>query len=133
VYERFLTNQDREKTMKLRRPQDELAGCCWLARMVDKMRASQQGDFPLPYRLSLGSPIGIDGFFLRHFRLSFRQFRDAVIQGRNDENLTQWFLSQPGVNASSLGNGNDFGPKQGTPGYPASLAIRLLQYYGTSL
>jgi hypothetical protein len=55
-----------------------------------------------------------------------------MIQARNDESLAHWLLSQPGVNASSLGNGNDFGPKQGTPGYPASLAIPL-QCYGTSL
>jgi hypothetical protein len=60
--------------MKLQRPQDELAGCCWLARITDKVRGSQQGDFPLLYRLSLGSPIGIDGFFLRHFGI-FRQLR----------------------------------------------------------
>jgi hypothetical protein len=114
--------------MILRRPQDELAGCCWLARIVDKVRASQQGDFPLLYRLSLGSPIGIAGFFLRHFRISFRQFREAILQTRNDENLAQWFLSQPGVNAATIAKWNEYGPKLGTPGYPGSLLRHFIKW-----
>jgi len=115
--------------MKLGRPQDELAGCCWLARIVDKVRVSQQGDFPLLYRLSLGSPIGIDGFFLRHFKIAFRQFREAVLQTRNDENLAQWFLSQPGVNAESIAKWNEYGPKLGTPGYPGSLLRHVAKWF----
>jgi len=115
--------------MKLRRPIDELAGCCWLARMVDKVRASQQGDFPLLYRLSLGSPIGVDGYFLRHFGLSFRQFRNAVIETKNDENLAQWFLNQPGVNAAIIAGWNAYGPKLGTPGYPVSLLRHLIKWF----
>ena len=106
--------------MKLRRPQEELAGCCWLARIVDKVRASQQDDFPLLYRLSLGSPIGIDGFFLRHFTMSFRQLRQAVLETSNDESLAQWFLNQPGVNAATIATWNEYGPKLlGLPGIRA--------------
>jgi hypothetical protein len=115
--------------MKLRRPQDELAGCCWLARIVDKVRISQQGDFPLLYRLSLGSPIGIDGFFLRHFKISFRPLREAVLQTRNDENLAQWFLSQPGVNPETIAKWNEYGPKLGTPGYPGSLLRHVVKWF----
>jgi len=115
--------------MKLRRPQDELAGCCWLARMVDKVRASQQGDLPILYRLSLGNPIGIDGYFLRHFGLSFRQFRNAVIQSNNDETVAQWFLNQPGVDTATLAAWNAYGPKLGTPGYPGALILPVIQRF----
>jgi uncharacterized protein DUF5069 len=115
--------------MKLRRPTDELAGCCWLARIADKVRASEQGDFPLLYRLSLGSPIGVDGYFLRHFRLSFREFRNVVIETENDENLAQWFLNQPGVNSSIIASWNAYGPKLGTPGYPFSLLRHLIKWF----
>ncbi len=115
--------------MQLRRPIDELASCCWLARMVDKVRASQHGDFPLLYRVSLGSPIGVDGYFLRHFGLSFRQFRNAVIENKNDENLAQWFLNQPGVNSSIIASWNAYGPKIGTPGYPASLLRHFIKWF----
>lgn len=111
--------------MKLRRPQETLAGCCWLARITDKVRSSQQGDFPLLYRLSLGSPIGIDGFFLRHFKIPFRQFREAVHQTGDDTSLAEWFLSQPHVNATTIGTWNEFGPRLGTPGHPGSL-LRLV-------
>lgn len=114
--------------MKLRRPQETLADCCWLARMADKVRASRQGDFPFLYRLSLGSPIGIDGFFLRHFKISFRQFREAVLQTRNDAGLAQWFLSQPHVNPTTIGKWNEYAPKLGTPGYPGSLIRRVVPW-----
>ncbi len=115
--------------MKLRRPQETLASSCWLARIADKVRASQQGNFPLLYRLSLGSPIGVDGYFLRHFRLSFRQFRNAVIETRTDKELEQWFLRQPGVNSSTISSWNDFAPKLGTPGYPASFVRHLIKWF----
>ena len=113
-----------ENTMRLRRPQEEIAGCCWLARIVDKVRPLKQGDFPLLYRLSLGSPFGIDGFFLRHFKIPFPPFREAVLQTRNDENLAQWFLSQPNVNATTIAKWNEYGPKLGTPGYPPGPLLR---------
>lgn len=115
--------------MQLRRPQDTLAGCCWLARIVDKVRASQQGDFPLLYRLSLGSPIGIDGFFLRHFAISFRQFRKAVLETPNDESLAQWFLSRPGVNTATISKWNEYGPRLGTPGYPGSMFLPIIKWF----
>ncbi|MGE0474854.1 MAG: DUF5069 domain-containing protein [Nitrospirales bacterium] len=114
--------------MKLRRPQETLANCCWLARIVDKVRASQQKDLPLIYRLSLGSPVGIDGFFLRHFKMSFRQFREAVLQTRNDENLAQWFLSQPDVNTTTIEKWNEYAPKLGTAGYPGSLLRHVVPW-----
>ena len=114
--------------MNLRRPLDELAGCCWLARMADKVRASQKGNFPLLYRLSLGNPIGIDGFFLRHFDLSFGPFRQAVIETDNDENLAKWFFSQPGVNSTTIAAWNHYGPKLGTPGYPGSRLRHLIAW-----
>jgi len=115
--------------MKLRPPQDELAGCCWLARMADKVRASQQGDFPFLYRLSLGSPIGIDGYFLRHFGLSFGQFRKATLENHHDENLAQWFLNQPGVTPATISHWNEYAPKIGTPGYPASFLRHLIKWF----
>jgi len=115
--------------MKLRRPTDELAGCCWLARMADKVRASRQGDFPLLYRLSLGSPIGIDGHFLRHFHLPFRQFKTAVFETKTDEGLTQWFLTQPGVNAQTIIQWNEYSPKLGTPGYPGSVLRHIIKWF----
>jgi uncharacterized protein len=115
--------------MDLRRPQQHLAGCCWLPRIVDKVRLSEQGRLPLLYRLSLGSPIGIDGYFLRHFGLSFRQFRNAIREIQDDEGVARWFLSQPGVNVSSIADWNDYGVKLGTPGYPGSLVRHVMKWF----
>ena len=66
--------------MKLRGHRDILAGCRWLARITDKVRAGEDGKLPVLYRLSLGNPLGVDGFFLRHFRISFGNFRKALNQ-----------------------------------------------------
>ena len=115
--------------MKLRLPTDTLADCCWLARMVDKVRASHQGTLPLLYRLSLGSPLGIDGFFLRHFKFSYRPFRVAVLQTPQDKDLAQWFLSQPGVNAETIAKWNEYGPRLGTPGYPGSMLRHIIKWF----
>ena len=115
--------------MELRRPQEELAGCSWLARIVDKVWASQQSDFPLLYRLSLGSPIGIDGFFLRHFKMTFRQFQEAVLENRHDESLARWFLSQPGVNPTTIAKWNEYGPKLPIPGYPGSVLLHIVKWF----
>lgn len=96
--------------------------------MVDKVRASCLNDFPFLYHLSLGSPIGIDGYFLRHFGLSFHPFRKAVMDNKSDQNLAEWFLDQPGVDASTIANWNTYGPRLGTPGYPGSLIRHLLKW-----
>jgi hypothetical protein len=96
--------------------------------MVDKVRTSQDGQLPILYRVSLGSPIGIDGFFLRHFGISFRQFREAVTKTRNDETLAQWFLTQPGVNPETMAEWNEYAPKLGTPGYPGSLLRHVITW-----
>ena len=115
--------------MNLRSPHETLSGCCWLPRLLDKVRASQKGDFPLVYRLSLGSPIGIDGFFLRHFKLSFRSVREAVIDSKTDKDLAAWFLTQPGVTAQTISSWNAYGPKLGTPGYPGSMFKHLIKWF----
>ncbi len=114
--------------MNLRRPTDTLADCCWLARMADKVRSSRQGNFPLLYRVSLGSPIGVDGFFLRQFGLSFRQFRKAVIETKTDEHLAQWFLKQPGIDTTAIATWNAYAPHLGTPGYPLSRLRHLVKW-----
>lgn len=114
--------------MNIRHPHHQLAGCCRLPRIVDKVRVSAQGRLPLLYRLSLGSPMGIDGYFLRHFGLTFRQLRNAIREIKNDEVVAQWFLSQPGVNASTIADWNDYGAKLGTPGYPGSFVRHVIKW-----
>ena len=81
------------------------------------------------YRLSLGSPIGIDGFFLRRFGISYRQFRDAVIDMREDEALAEWFLSQPWVNPETIAHWNEYAPQLGTPGYSGSLLRHIIPWF----
>ncbi len=53
--------------MKLPHPEDKLAGCVWLPRLAAKVRVHLAGGMPLSYRVAVGSRIGVDGYFLRHF------------------------------------------------------------------
>ena len=115
--------------MNLRSPHETLAGCCWLPRLADKVRASEGSHFPLLYRLSLGSPVGIDGFFLRHFKIPFSQLRQAVLDTQTDEDLSHWFLAQPTVNVGSITKWNHYGPKLGSPGYPGSVFKHLIKWF----
>lgn len=72
--------------------------------------------------------MGIDGYFLRHFDLSFAQFKDAVTAQNTDQKLAQWFLNQPGVNGQTIAEWNSFAPKLGTPGYPGSFVRHLIKW-----
>ena len=50
--------------MKLCRPQEQIAGCCWLPRFADKARFYLGGRLPFLYRVAFGSRFGVDGHFL---------------------------------------------------------------------
>jgi hypothetical protein len=81
--------------MHLHRPQDQLAGCVWLPRFVDKARLSLDRQLPFLYQLAFGSRFGVDGYFLRHFGLSIEQFLAAVRQSTDNAALARWFLRFP--------------------------------------
>jgi len=42
--------------------------------------------------LAFGSSLGVDGYFLRHFRLSLYDFIAGVTEATDDHALAQWFL-----------------------------------------
>lgn len=114
--------------MNLRLPQEQLAGCCWLPRLVDKIRAAQQHQLPLIYRLALGSGLGVDGYFLRHFRISFQVLRHAVQASENDGALASWFTQQPHVRLETIQTWNHFAPNIGRQGHAGYVSRHLLKW-----
>jgi hypothetical protein len=113
--------------LKLHRPQDQLAGCCWLPRFADKIRAAHRKQLPLFYRLALGSSLGVDGYFLRNFGLTFPSFRQAVLTAAGNEELALWFNQQPQCTPDTIQAWNSLAPQLGKPGNPGYLTRHLLK------
>ena len=114
--------------LKLRRPQDQLAECCWLPRLADKIHVAHRHQLPLLYRFALGSSLGIDGYFFRHFGLTFKVFRQAVQSTTNDEALAQWVTQQPHCTPETIHDWNRFAPQLGKRGHPGYFTRQLLKW-----
>ncbi len=109
--------------MRLRLPSEQLAGCCWLPRFLDKARALRDGSLPWIYRRGFTSRLGLDGVFLRSFRLTGEEFVAAVRSATDDDGVAAWFLAQPGVSAERIAKWNTFAPNLGRKGHPMHLAL----------
>lgn len=115
--------------MQLPHPLASLAGCCWLPRFAAKTRVHLRDGLPLSYRLALGSRIGVDGYFLRHFGLTLPQIITAVRRARDDEALAVWFVARPGVNAATIAAWNSLAPRLGAPGHRGRLTLHLVRWF----
>ena len=114
--------------MKLRRPQERIAGCCWLPRFADKARLYRSGRLPVLYRVAFGSPLGMDGYFLRHFKLSRRRLVAGVGQSATDDELARWFIDLPGVNSQRIDEWNTIAPNLGAQGHPGYFIRHLVKW-----
>ncbi len=115
--------------MQLPHPLARLAGCCWLARHVAKTRVFLSGELPFTYRLALGSRIGVDGYFFRHFGLNKNEILTAIRTRPDDAAVAEWFLAQPGVTPDRIAAWNDLVPLLGTKGQPAYLTRRIVTLF----
>ena len=114
--------------MKLPNPEEKLAGCCWLPRLAAKTRCHVGGRLPFSYRIAFGSRVGIDGYFLRHFRLSMAQVITAVRSAENEEALATWFLQQPGVSAERIAKWNERSVKLGAAGQRGYITRQIVRW-----
>ncbi|GJL65688.1 MAG: hypothetical protein NPIRA05_06590 [Nitrospirales bacterium] len=113
----------------MRKPTDQLVGCCWLPRFIDKGRLGISGTLPFFYRIAFCRPMGLDGHFLRHFHLQKKDFLQAVQgSGSTDDGVCQWFLVQPKVTSARIAEWNRYAPRLGEPGYPGYWTFHLLKW-----
>ena len=111
--------------MKLRRPSARLADVCWLPRFIDKARSVLDGTLPPEYLERFGDRRGMDGAFLRFFRLE----KDAFVEGVRKSNgsdaaVAKWFYAQPGVTDEKVNDWNRLAPEFGKPGEPGFEAFQ---------
>lgn len=117
--------------MKLRLPLEKLAGCIWLPRFVDKVRAHRDGALHPDFQLAFCHPRGVDGHFFRHFAFDKATIVPAIANAADDAAAASWFLAQPGVAPARIEAWNAFAPtigREGCPGREAFLFMRRRLY-----
>jgi hypothetical protein len=107
--------------VNIRSPYDQLAGCTWLARIVDKIRRDQEGTLGEEYQEYLCNPSATDGLFLYFFDLDADELVDNVCKGLTDEELERWFLGLEEATPEMISMWNDFAVSLGTKGPHARL------------
>ena len=113
--------------MQLRRPSARLADVCWLPRFIDKARCMLDGTLPPEYLERFGDRRGIDGAFLRFFRLKKEAFVEAVrASSGSDLSVAKWFYAQPGVTDEKVEEWNRIAPHFGQPGEPGFEAFQSM-------
>lgn len=115
------------RDMKLPHPEARLADCCWLPRMAAKIRIQQNAGLPLSYRVAFGSRLGVDGYFLRHFRLTMPAVIAAVRRAPDDAGLARWFLGRSHVSTASIQSWNALAVRLGARGQPAHLIFQVVR------
>ncbi len=89
---------------------------------------AQAGRLPWSYRMALGSGLGIDGAFLRHFHLTRRDFLSAVAQAPDDAALAAWFAALPGASPERIAQWNRRAPTLGAKGQPGHRTFHLIKW-----
>ena len=102
--------------MNIRSPYDQLAGCTWLARIVDKIRRNQEGTLGEAYQEYLCNPSATDGLFMYFFGIDSDELVDNVCEGLTDEELEGWFLGLEDVTSETIGQWNGFAVALGSNG-----------------
>lgn len=119
--------------MKLRRPNETLAGCVWLPRFIDKARHCKAGTLEAEYERPFGHPLATDGVFFSHFQIDKTEILQ-VIEGSNgdDRVVVRWFEARPQFTGEAVKAWNELAPNIGKKGYPAHRGFLwiLQRYYG---
>ena len=115
--------------MQLPHPKAKLAGCMWLPRLAAKIRIYLAGELPWIYRVAFGNRIGVDGRFLRHFRVWMPQLIAAVRTHTENGKLAAWFLERRSVSPESIASWNSLAPSLGAPGKPGCFTFRVVKWF----
>ena len=114
--------------MKLPKPTERLADCVWLPRIVAKARLLAKSALPEEYESRFCHPSGVDGEFLRFFKLT----KEEVVLHfeKSNQEIADWFLSDE-KRKTSIQEWNHIALNLGRDGFPMSerLPIALSTTY----
>ena len=91
----------------------------WLPRFVDKARLHLAGTLPVDFQRAFCSPMGIDGVFFGHFKLTKEEVMPAIQREGSDEAIALWFSRRPDSGEERIRDWNMLAPKIGMPGKPS--------------
>ncbi|MDQ8188194.1 DUF5069 domain-containing protein [Pelagicoccus sp. SDUM812002] len=100
--------------MKLRLPSEKLGGAYHLARVIDKIRLQNLGELPEEYQSSYCNPAGLDGLFLKAFKLEADTLVQTITKSSSDQEIVEWFKSQ--TTQEQCEKWNAFALELGRPG-----------------
>jgi hypothetical protein len=119
--------------MKLRRPADQLAGCMWLPRFIDKTRHHLAGTLDPDFVRPFCHPLATDGAFFGHFGLTKEEILAAVRDSAGDDAVVAaWFTHRPQSTPERIAAWNELAPNLGKEGFPVRRGFlwALHHYYG---
>jgi len=104
--------------IRLRRPTDQLGGCQWLPRFIDKCRLHLAGELPPDYQLPFCHPRATDGEFLAHFGLTKEEALVVVASAADDADVVAALESRGALTPEKVAAWNALAPNLGRPGFP---------------
>ncbi len=114
--------------MRLPHPKETLAGCVWLPRHIAKVRLHLSHGLPLSYRVALGSSIGVDGYFFRHFGLSLERMVAVVRKSQSNADIATWFGGRPEGTGESIARWNRLAETLGARGHPGHVTFAIVKW-----
>jgi hypothetical protein len=91
----------------------------WLPRFIDKARHHAAGTLPADFQRAFCSPMGVDGVFFAHFKLTKEEILPAIQREGSDEAIGLWFSRRPDSGEDRIRDWNLIAPKIGMPGQPS--------------
>jgi hypothetical protein len=107
--------------MKLPYPNERLAGCVWLPRILEKARLFRAGGLEADYAARFCHPQGVDGFFIAHFGLSREDILSAA--ALSDARAEEWFLNR--TTPDQIERWNLTALNLGRPGFPMAERLQI--------
>lgn len=96
----------------------------WLPRFIDKARHHFAGSLPPDYQQAFCHPLGVDGVFLGHFKLTKEEILAVVEREESDEAIATWFVGRPESGLEPIKAWNELAPNIGKPGFPGHRSLQ---------
>jgi hypothetical protein len=103
---------------------EQLGGCVWLARFVDKARLHLTDSLDDEYAKVFCHPHSTDGAFLKHFSIDKEEIIAVIAQSKGqDEPVERWFVEESRCSPARIAEWNVLAPNLGKEGYPMRRAF----------
>jgi hypothetical protein len=108
----------------IRSPLEKMAGCYYLARLIDKIRLDLAGQLSEDYRPYLFHRHGADTQFMNYFALAREELIEAVKASNHDDAIiAEWFAQRISLDEDKQTKWNELAVNLGKQGYPMAKTL----------